>query len=109
MTSTPVFNIAFQMVAAFVIFVTGFVALFASVLVCIATVWILFVCTKRLAALLDRSQTECVPVGSTDEPRNQTTEFAPGFAPERVRAIVRGSLESTCRRILAGGVTSLKG
>jgi hypothetical protein len=108
MTSTPVFNIAFQMVAAFVIFVTGFAALFASVLVCVATIWILFQCAKRFAFLLERSQTDRGPVYSTDKSRNETTELARGFAPERVRGTVRGYLEATRRRMLAGGVTSFK-
>lgn len=109
MTSTPVFNIAFQMVAAFVIFVTGIVALFASVLVCVATVWILFLCVKRLAVLLERSQAGRVSVLSSDESTDGTTEIGTHFAPERVRATVRGYLETTYRRMLAGGVTSFKG
>ena len=109
MTSTPVFNIAFQMVAAFVIFVTGFVALFASVLVCVGTAWILLLCAKRLAVLLGRSQTDYVRVDSTAELRNETAEFGSRSAPERVRATVRGCLESTLRSMLPGGVTSFKG
>jgi hypothetical protein len=109
MTSTPVFNIAFQMVAAFVIFVTGFVALFASLLVCVGTAWILLLCAKRLEVLLERSETCQVPVVSADESKNEMTEFDSRFAPERVRATVRGYLETTYRRMLAGGVTSFKG
>jgi hypothetical protein len=109
MTSTPVFNVAIQMVAAFVIFVTGFVALFASVLACVGTAWILLLCAKRLAVLLERSETGWVPVVSANESKNETTEFDSRFAPDRVRATVRGYLETTYRRMLAGGVTSLKG
>ncbi|HSY59245.1 MAG TPA: hypothetical protein VK795_06770 [Terriglobales bacterium] len=108
MTSTPVFNIAFQTVAAFVIFVTGFVAIFASVLVCVAAVWILLLCAKRLAVLLEGSQTNRAPIDSTDESRVEATEVAARFAPERVPARVRGYLETTRRRVVAGGVASFK-
>jgi hypothetical protein len=108
MTSTPVFNIAFQMVAAFVIFVTGFVALFASVLVCVATLWILFLCMKRLAVLLEGSQTDIVSVDSTGESRNETTAFVGRFAPESVSAAVCGYSEPARRRIVAGGAASFK-
>ncbi len=55
MTTTPVFNVAFQMVAAFLIFVTGFAALFASLVVCSGVVWVLWRCVDRLAELMSQS------------------------------------------------------
>jgi uncharacterized membrane protein YfbV (UPF0208 family) len=55
MTTTPLFNVVVQMVAAFVIFITGFAALFAVLLVCSGVVWILRRCVDRLAALMSQS------------------------------------------------------
>jgi hypothetical protein len=39
---TSIFVVAVQMLAAFVIFVAGFAALFAVVMVCLAVGWILY-------------------------------------------------------------------
>ena len=74
MSSAPVFNIAFQMVAAFIIFVTGFVALFASGVVCVAAGWILYACSKRLALLLDRSNTQRNEICAVDDPTRHAGE-----------------------------------
>lgn len=57
MTSPSVF-VVLQVVAAFVIFVAGFLALFAFVMLCVALVWILCWCAKRLAVIVSRSRQE---------------------------------------------------
>jgi hypothetical protein len=49
MDSHSFVNPAFQVLAAFVIFLTGFMALFLFTLVCAAVVWILYRCTNRVA------------------------------------------------------------
>ena len=56
MTYSLVFNPVFQMVAAYIIFIAGFVALFTFALLCVAVVWILYRCANRLAVLISQSE-----------------------------------------------------
>ena len=48
MTSPPILFVAVQMLAAFVIFVAGFAALFAILIACLAVGWILYWCVIGL-------------------------------------------------------------
>lgn len=60
-----IYNPAFQMVAAYMIFVAGFLALFAFSILCFGVVWTLHRCAKRLAVLMARSRREQPALEST--------------------------------------------
>lgn len=64
MTAAPLFNVAVQIVAAFLIFVTGFAALFAALVVCSGVIWMLWKCVDRLAVLISNSARPRLAPGS---------------------------------------------
>jgi uncharacterized membrane protein len=58
MTPHFVLNPTFQIVAAYIIFIAGFVVLFALAFLCIALVWLMYRCANGLTLLLSQSEGE---------------------------------------------------
>jgi hypothetical protein len=78
-----IFIPGFQLAAAFVIFLTGFITLFSFGLLCGAVGWVLYRCAKRLAVLFAQSQQERLALHSI-EPVNSSTR-SNAFAADCLR------------------------
>jgi hypothetical protein len=88
-TTTPLFNVAVQMVAAFLIFVTGFAALFALLVACSGVVWILWRCVDRLAVLMAHSARSRLAIESPQTVAPDAEKSCTATSRELVAALPR--------------------
>jgi hypothetical protein len=69
MTFPVLLNPLFQMAAAFVVFVAGFITLFLFCVLCVVIGWALYRCTNRLAILISQSREAASPLlADSDSP-----------------------------------------
>ena len=70
MTFPVLLNPLFQMAAAFVIFLAGFITVFSFCALCVVIGWALYRCTNRLAILIARSHDGTSPLLSNADSSN---------------------------------------